>query len=156
MSQTASRTHTPEAQSGDRCDLYLRLSTPEQLKGMSFAPQREQAEQRAHERGLVIDQVWEENETGKDEQRPMLAAMLARARNKEIKAVIVWKKARLSRKANHRNFLFDEFDKAGCEFISVGDPRHTGKYGLVVETIEGVRDEEELEIINERMTDGRI
>jgi site-specific DNA recombinase len=137
-------------------DVYLRLSTLEQLKGGSLDEQREAALAEIEQRGWELGRVWEENESGMDDDRAMLEQMRLRAKRGEIQAIVVWRKARLSRRQQHRQWLFYEFDRAGVEFVSIKDPRREGLTGELIDFVEGYQDENEVAIINERMTGGRM
>jgi DNA invertase Pin-like site-specific DNA recombinase len=146
----------PTAPEGAIADIYIRLSTLEQMKGLSPDTQREDALAILEKRGFRQGQIIVENESGLDDERPKWQAMLDRAENREIDVIIAWKKDRVSRHGDKRIHDFHIMDKAGVEFVSCMDKRHDGEYGLLLESIDGTKDEQTAVEINERMTAGRL
>src|SRR5215467_6422294 len=71
------------APAGSVADIYVRMSTVEQLKNGSEKEQTEQCRRILAERGLKEGEVWVENESGKNDDRPKLNLMLARAQQGE-------------------------------------------------------------------------
>jgi site-specific DNA recombinase len=73
----------------------------------------------------IVDEYREEGRSGKDNDRPELKRMLADIRAGQIDVVVVTKIDRITRSLLGFYELWDAFEKAGVEFVALGDALET-------------------------------
>ncbi len=107
------------------CIIYTRVSSDEQVKGMSLTFQRDDCQAYAKNKGYNVIKVFEERgESAKFAERPQLMELLryCRAKKGRVDAVIVWKLDRLSRNQMDYYFIKRVFHECGIEFHSATEP----------------------------------
>lgn len=132
--------------------LYVRNSTSEERQNpeTQIRPLKERCEREGWD--YVI---FQEFASGAKESRPELDKMLQRIRNKEFKAVMVWRLDRLGRSLKHLLQLIEEFKKKNIVFISLTEGFDTKTpQGELFFSIAGAFAQFERKLIQERINAG--
>ncbi len=150
-----------------RAALYIRVSTADQAQGdgteeenrkTSLENQRKRCAAYCEAQGWQVAEVYEDaGVSGAKDDRPALVRLLADARHKDFDKVVFLKLDRFSR--NTRNLLntSHELDGLGVGIVSVMDNFDTSTpSGRLFFTLLGAIAEFERDLINERMTAGRL
>jgi site-specific DNA recombinase len=137
--------------------LYVRVSTKGQEDdGTSLDTQEQACRAHAESLGYAVAQVFREVYSGAELfDRPQLNALRAEARTHKHAAVIVYALDRLTRAQGLTAYLLSEFERAGCEIVSVTDPLDTSKEGKLIIGIKEYVAEVEREKIRERSLRGK-
>ena len=136
---------------------YIRVSTAMQADdGFSLADQRRRIEAAAHAGGYELARVYEDaGRSGKDLDRPALAALLEACGRGEVDGVIVAKLDRLTRSLADLLALPGRLDRAGVALISLKESIDTGtSTGRLFRNILGALAEFERDTILDRITTG--
>lgn len=105
--------------------------------------------------GWQLTREYSDETSGAKERRPGLDRLLADARSRRIKVVVVWKLDRLGRSLSHLIRLLDEFRELGIDFISTtqGIDTTTATGRLMLQLL-GAIAEFERSLIQERVRAG--
>jgi len=131
--------------------LYARVSTFEQHLDTQLLQLRELAASK----GLEVVQEYTDTISGSKARRPGLDSMLADARRKKFKVVLVAAFDRMARSTRHFLEVVDELDDLGIQFISARENIDTtGATGRLLVTLIGAFAELERSLIVERIRAG--
>jgi len=146
------RRRPTKASDGTLTALYLRVSTADQKPDLQYDGLRAYAARA----GLrVVRDYCDVGVSGRREGRPLLNALMAAARNREIDCVLVWKFDRFARSTRHLLAALEEFNHLGIRFVSVQDQIDTDSpMGRAMFTIIGAMAELESSLISEQVTAG--
>ncbi len=124
---------------------YVRVSTAEQNTGRQFAD--------FEEKGIRLDKVFEEHISGKDRQRPQLAAMIDYVRDGD--KVYIESYSRLARNTRDLLNLVHELEEKGVTVVSLKEnfDTSTPQGRLMVTFMQGIA-EFERDMIKERQAEG--
>ena len=124
---------------------YVRVSTAEQNTGRQFAD--------FEEKGIHLDKVFEEHISGKDRQRPQLAAMIDYVR--EGDKVYIESYSRLARNTRDLLNLVHELEEKGVTVVSLKEnfDTSTPQGRLMVTFMQGIA-QFERDMIKERQAEG--
>ena len=100
---------------GSACATYLRVSTDKQ----DLDSQREDVERYVTARGWRVARVYEERMSGAQDRRPALAELMADARRRRFRAVVVWSLDRFGRSLPQIVVNVQELAALGVEFASI-------------------------------------
>lgn len=95
-------------QAGQRVSIYLRRSQKEKGQKHSLARQEAQIKSFCKLHGLVIDQVWEETESGMKDSRPVLSACLSYSKTMDNQPIVISSVSRLGRKLSTLARYFED------------------------------------------------
>jgi len=132
---------------------YVRVSTEEQLSGVSLAAQEEKIRAWASLKDVdLVEVIRDEGYSGKNLKRPGFERLLELIRGPEAEAVVVYKLDRLTRSTSDLLFLIEKVFKEGnTRFFSISEEIDTesamGKFFL---TVMGAMAQMERELIGER------
>jgi DNA invertase Pin-like site-specific DNA recombinase len=134
-----------------RVGVYLRVSTTEQSTDLQAA----EINRYLAARGWGQVKVYEDKATGTNANRPMLKALLADAKARNLDAIVVWKLDRFARSLRDLVTMIQELSELGVEFISLKDniDMSTASGRLMLHII-GSFAEFEASIIKERVRAG--
>jgi len=107
------------------CVIYVRVSSDEQVKGMSLEFQKADCLAYAQSRGFTVDRVFEDRgESAKFANRPALLELLeySRKHRKSLGALIVWKLDRLARNQLDYYYLKRTLLDSGVALHSATEP----------------------------------
>jgi DNA invertase Pin-like site-specific DNA recombinase len=124
---------------------YVRVSTAEQNTGRQFAD--------FEEKGIHLDKVFEEHISGKDRQRPQLAAMIDYVR--EGDTVYIESYSRLARNTRDLLNLVHELEEKGVTVVSLKEnfDTFTPQGRLMITFMQGIA-QFERDMIKERQAEG--
>jgi len=108
-----------------RCVIYIRVSSDEQVKGMSLDFQKADCLAYAQSRGFTVDRIFEDRgESAKFANRPALLELLdyGRKHRKSVGALIVWKLDRLARNQLDYYYLKRTLLDSGIALHSATEP----------------------------------
>lgn len=140
--------------------IYVRVSSDEQIKGMSLDFQKQDCKKYAKEKEIEIIQIYEERgESAKFANRPKLieAMELCRKRKNGINALIVWKLDRLSRNQLDYYYIKRTLLDSGVKLHSATEPTvedNDSIPGKVFETFSALQAEIDNTIRSERTRRG--
>ena len=132
-----------------RAVIYARVSSDEQGEhGYSIQTQIDAMQKYAEEHGLVVVQVFQENHTGAELDRPELESAREMLERNEADAFVVYTSDRLTRNLAHSIILREEFQAAGIELhtVSRGISENTAE-GRLTENVEAVIAEYEPKLV---------
>ncbi len=119
----------------ERCALYIRVSTAEQMMhGKSLEAQRESLERYAHEHGMSVAGIYaDEGKTARKglKNRKAIHALLDDVRARKIDVILFWRLDRWFRNMSDFYKVQDILDEYGVRWISISEP------GINMETRDG-------------------
>jgi DNA invertase Pin-like site-specific DNA recombinase len=131
--------------------LYVRVSTEDQKVDLQLDALRQYAESR----NIEIFKEYIDHISGSKSSRPALDELMADARRKRFKAVVVFKVDRLGRSVAHLLHVLTELQVLEVDFVSLQEAIDTGTpAGKMVFTFLGAVAEFERAIISERVKAG--
>ena len=140
-------------------DLYVRVSTENQLENYSIEEQIERLKAYCHAKGWIIHKIYTDGGySGGNLNRPALQQMLKDVEQHKVKMVVVYKLDRLSRSQKDTLTLIeDKFLANGVDFVSMMENFDTSTpFGRAMIGILSVFAQLEKDQITERFTMGRI
>lgn len=140
-------------------DLYVRVSTENQLENYSIEEQIERLKAYCHAKGWSIHKIYTDGGySGGNLNRPALQQMLKDVEQRKVKMVVVYKLDRLSRSQKDTLTLIeDKFLANGVDFVSMMENFDTSTpFGRAMIGILSVFAQLEKDQITERFTMGRI
>lgn len=139
-------------------DIYIRVSTKEQVEGFSIGEQEERLRKYADAHGWIINAVLPDGGfSGGNMDRPALRQLIDDAKKHKINKVVVYKLDRLSRSQKDTLYLIEEvFLANGVDFVSMTETLDTSTpFGIAMIGILSVFAQLERSTIAERMMLGR-
>ena len=133
---------------------YVRVSTEGQEDKYGLDVQRNAIQEYANKNGYVISAWYTDVMSGANADRPELSKALQFDTN--AKAILVFKKDRLSRKIEDFYYFKFKFRARGMDLISVSEPNGESAMEKVYEAISIAWAEQERNVITMRTTAGRI
>lgn len=118
--------------------IYTRVSTEEQVNGLSLTNQEDACNEYAGRNGFRIERLFrEEGASAKTTDRKQLIELLSfcKKRKGTIDALIVWKVDRFARRAEDHLTLKAYLKRFGVKLISVTEPIEDSNTGRLMETI---------------------
>lgn len=135
-----------------RAAIYARVSTPEQHIETQLYDLRQLAAQRGYE---IVAEYTDRGISGMKARRLGLDALMADARRRKFRVVLVVAFDRIARSTKHFLQVIDELDSLGIEFISRREAIDTsGPMGRLFLTLIGSIAELEADLIKERIRAG--
>ena len=140
--------------------IYVRVSSDEQVKGMSLGFQKQDCLAYAKKKGLIIERIFEEKgESAKFADRPELIDLLeySRRHRRLIDALIVWKIDRLSRNQLDYYYLKRTLRDLGITIHSATEPSmddSSSIAGKIFETFSALQAEIDNTVRSERARRG--
>lgn len=140
--------------------IYTRVSSDEQVKGMSLAFQQSDCFRYARERNITVVKTFEERgESAKFANRPELVALLeyCRRNKQQVNALVVWKLDRLSRNQMDYYFIKRTLLEYGVALYSATEPsldNTSSIAGKVFETFSALQAEIDNTVRRERAIRG--
>lgn len=132
--------------------LYARVSTSDQSPEMQLRELREYAKQRGFE---VYEEYVDVGISGSKSSRPQLDKLMAAARKRKFKGILVWRFDRFARSSKHLVNALSEFKELGITFMSYNENIDTSSaLGEAIFTIIGAMAQLERDIIRERVNAG--
>lgn len=122
----------------NRCVIYTRVSSKEQVSNLSLETQRERCEAHAQQQGWVVDAVFvEEGESAKSADRTELQRLLTycRANRARIQYLLVYSLSRFARNTQDHLLVRAALTGLGIQLRSVTEPVEEGSAGRFVETL---------------------
>ena len=138
---------------------YIRVSTEDQVKGMSLISQEIDIEKYCKDRSIDLVRVFkDEGESAKTADRPDFREMLSFASDpkNDIDLVLVWKYDRFSRNQNDHHAIRASLRRVEVELISITQPLPEGSAGALLEGMMATISEYEVLVIGERTKRGSI
>ncbi len=133
--------------------LYARVSTDD--KGQDPELQLRELREHCQLRGWEVYAEYVDCVSGTKESRPQLNKLMADAKRRRFKAVLVWKFDRFARSVSHLLRALGEFKALGIDFVSLTQGIDTSTpMGKMVFTILGSFAELEHDLISERVVAG--
>ena len=150
---------TSVAQRQPRAGIYVRVSTGGQEQdGTSLETQEAACRAYAAQHGYIVSEghVYREVHSGADlHGRPLLTAMRAAVRARQVDAVVCYALDRLSRKQTHVAIVTDDFEQADARLLFVTEDFEDGPVGTFIRNAKAFAAELEREKIRERTMRGR-
>lgn len=137
--------------------VYTRVSTGDQVKGLSLDSQEEACKEYANRNGFIIREVFrEEGETAKTADRKQLIKLLDYCKKYKagIDALIVWKVDRFARCTEDHLTLKAYLARLGVSLLSVTEPIEDSTTGRLMETMLAAFAQFDNEVRAERATNG--
>ncbi len=141
-----------------RCALYLRVSTEQQVDGNSLPTQTSLLLRHARARGYAVADIYvDAGLSGKDTNRPELQRLIADARHQHFDVVLVWKVDRISRSMKDLLDLVEMFREHGVAFAEVDQQFDTSTpMGSLALSIKGGFAQFERQTLIERTREGQL
>jgi DNA invertase Pin-like site-specific DNA recombinase len=143
-----------------RCVIYVRVSSDEQVKGMSLDFQKQDCLEYVRRKGIEVDRIFEEKgESAKFADRPALIELLdyCRKHTGRIQALVIWKLDRLSRNQLDYYYLKRILRDLGIDLFSATEPTlgdESSIAGKIFETFSALQAEIDNTIRSERARRG--
>jgi len=134
---------------------YIRVSTEEQVKGVSLDNQQKRIELFCGAKEWDLRHIYvDEGKTGSNLKREGVQELLKECKRGKFDVVVIYKLDRLTRSVKDLGYLIDLFDKSGVAFSSVSDNFDTTTAnGKLILNILGSVAQWERDIISERTKD---
>jgi site-specific DNA recombinase len=142
-----------------RVAVYVRVSTPGQVKLQTIEQQLETIRGYTQEKGweLSDENVFrDDGYSGATLKRPALDALRDKARLRELEIVVVLSPDRLARNYVHQMVLIEELEKGGCRVEFVERPMSSEPNDQLLLQIRGAVAEYERTLLTERMRRGKL
>lgn len=139
--------------------LYARVSTARQEEQETIESQLAEVKAKIaadgnelEEKNIFVDDGW----TGTSLERPGLDAMRDAAMAGQFEVLYVYDRGRLSRTFAHQEFVLEELQNRGVEFISLHDTQAINPEGHLMQAVQGIFHEYERIKIAERFRRGKL
>jgi site-specific DNA recombinase len=142
-----------------RIAVYVRVSTPLQVKLQTIDQQLEIVSQYIKQKGwkLPAENIFrDDGYSGATLKRPALDALRDKVRLRELEVVVTLSPDRLARNYVHQMVLIEELEKHGCRVEFVERPMSTDPNDQLLLQIRGAVAEYERTLLTERMRRGRL
>jgi site-specific DNA recombinase len=142
-----------------RVAVYVRVSTPLQVKLQTIEQQLEMVRRYVKEKGweLPEENVFrDDGYSGATLKRPALDALRDKVRVRELDVVVAVSPDRLARNYVHQMVLIEELEKQGCRLEFVERPMSSDPNDQLLLQIRGAVAEYERTLLTERMRRGRL
>jgi site-specific DNA recombinase len=142
-----------------RIAVYVRVSTPLQVKLQTIDQQLEIVSQYIKQKGwkLPAENIFrDDGYSGATLKRPALDALRDKVRLRELEVVVTLSPDRLARNYVHQMILIEELEKHGCRVEFVERPMSTDPNDQLLLQIRGAVAEYERTLLTERMRRGRL
>ena len=139
---------------GDRCAIYIRVSTEEQAReGISIEAQKDRCVKYCEAKGWPVFRVYEDaGFSAGSTKRPAFRQLLEDVRKREFATLLVYKVDRFSRNLKDLITVLEELKSHGVNFTSVTEPIDTtSAMGEAFFQIIGVFAQLELGMVKERV-----
>lgn len=136
--------------------LYIRVSTEEQLKGMSMDAQTDLLRDYCTREGIEIFKEYSDpGYTSSNENRPAFQQLLSDAEKKLFDIVLVWKFDRFIRKVEMSYRIESILEKLTINIISITEPIENSPMGFFMKGLHRLMSEYEIRLLAERVKMGK-